>query len=261
MRVSTGLIAAALLASVPLLAHAETVVAGSTRTEMLDCNGGDAQVSGDGNRLVFHGDCRALRLDGSHNVVEIDLVPTATVTVTGDDNRVFYTPVQPGPEVTAQGEGNLVTEGTQGEASAALGPMPPEAPPPPAVVPPPQVAASGTLTLSGDRQDSDVDCTGRRVVIEGSDGRFVLHGGCRSITVQGRADTITADLVPGAHVAISGDAVTLHYTLTQAGPPPVISVSGARSTAVATAPRNGVGPAGPALGQPGDTAIIGGPAP
>ncbi|MBN9510016.1 MAG: DUF3060 domain-containing protein [Alphaproteobacteria bacterium] len=111
------------------------------------------------------------------------------------------------------------------------GPDVPEAPPPPAVIAPLQRGAEGTLMLNGDAQNRDVMCTGRNVLIEGSSGRFMLRGGCRSVTVHGDANSIVAEMLPGGRVAISGDAVTLRYTPMAAGPPVLVSVSGAGSTA------------------------------
>lgn len=214
-------------AVLPARARADAMVNGNRRTEMLDCNGTDAQVNGNNNRLVFHGACRTLRVNGGGNVVEVDLLPGGTVSIAGDSNRVLYAPIEPGPAVTSQGSGNQVSAGTQGEASAALAPALPDAPPAPATLPKTQVAPVAIVVLDGEGQDRDIDCTGRNVLIHGSDGRFVLRGGCRGITVQGRANRIQAELTPGAHVAIDGDAVTLNYTLTSDGPPPVVSVNGA----------------------------------
>jgi len=50
----------------------------------------------------------------------------------------------------------------------------------------------------------------------------VLRGGCRSLTVEGQYDRITAELLPGAPVAISGVAVLLNYALVGEGPPPAV---------------------------------------
>lgn len=111
------------------------------------------------------------------------------------------------------------------------GPDVPEAPPPAAVIAPVQRGAEGTLMLNGDAQNRELMCTGRNVLIEGSGGRFMLHGGCRSVTVHGDANTIEAEMLPGGRIAVSGDAVTLRYTPMAAGPPIVVSVSGAGSTA------------------------------
>ena len=107
----------------------------------------------------------------------------------------------------------------------------PDSAPSPAVIAPPATADAGTLNLRGDGQHRDADCTGRNVLIDGSDGRFMLRGGCRSVTVRGDGDTIRAELAPGARIGIGGDGVTLHYTLTGVGPPPIVSITGRFSTA------------------------------
>jgi len=115
------------------------------------------------------------------------------------------------------------------DAAGAAGMPPlPEAPPaPPALVPPGR--GPGTLMLRGDGVTDALDCTGRNVLIEGNGDRYTLRGGCRSVTVQGHGNTVQAELQPGGRVAIGGDGDTLHYTLTQPGPPPLISVTGAAS--------------------------------
>lgn len=242
---------AALLASAP--AWADAAVNGSRRTEMLDCDGADAVVNGDANRLVFHGYCRSLHINGTGNAVEIDLIPGGSVNVAGDGNHVLYTPVEPGPVVATQGNDNLVGAGSGGLATAALAPPIPDAPPPPVAIPPAEVSPAATLVLDGEGQSRDITCAGQNVLIRGSAGRFVLRGGCRSVTVQGRADSIQAELQPGAHVAIGGDAVTLNYTLTSNGPPPVVSVSGANSGVTQTSSTSGP----VVVSQPGGTTVIG----
>ena len=134
-------------------ARADATVNGNDRTELLDCHGADALVNGDGNRLVFHGACRSLRVNGGDNVVQIDLPPGATVAIAGHGNTVRYTPIVPAPAVSAEGSGNKVVASAPGEAGAALAASPSSAPPPPARLtpaatlsrygPPPVVSATG----------------------------------------------------------------------------------------------------------------------
>ncbi len=234
----SALVAVALL--VPLAsaaAWADAVVNGSHRTEMLDCAGAPASVNGDANRVVFHGRCSSLRIAGTGNQVEIDLLPGGAVSVTGSDNAVQYTPIVPGPAVTVQGGGNSIAAGHGAVAGEAVAPAVPTAPPAAAVISPPSRAEAGTLLLQGDAAARNVDCTGRNVLIEGSGRNDVLRGGCRSVTVQGRMDTVRAELQPGARIALGGDGITLHYTQTTPGPSPVISVTGNDSRALtASAP-------------------------
>jgi hypothetical protein len=237
MRRSACLTSVALLAlaAAPFLfppsARADALVNGSRRTEMLDCLGASALVNGDNNRLVFHGNCRSLHITGGGNVVEVELAPGGDVSVMGNANRVLYTPSDPTPSVAAQGRDNQIGAGSPGEAHATLSPALPDSVLTPATLDPALSAPTATVVLDGEEQNRDIDCAGRNVLIHGSYGRFTLRGGCRSISVQGRANTIQAELQPGAPVSISGDAVTLNYTLTMDGPPPQVSVTGANSQA------------------------------
>ena len=85
--------------------------------------------------------------------------------------------------------------------------------------------------LQGDHDNAEVACAGRDVLILGSDSHYRLSGGCRSVFVQGRADTIAAELRPGARVSVGGTDVRLEYTLTGPGPAPALSVTGTGSQA------------------------------
>jgi hypothetical protein len=222
------LAALGLLSAAPLAlsrpAAADASVNGSLRTTLLDCAGGDALVNGNNNRLVFNGACRSLRINGGGNTVQIDLVPGGSIAVEGDGNRVTYAPIVPAAQVSAQGNQNQIAAGAPTQASLLLTPALP-APPPVAVTPPPPLPAAATLVLDGDMQSRDMACAGQNVLIRGNNGNFVLRGGCRSLTVQGGNNVIQAELQPGARVDIGGTAVTLHYTLTGEGPPPVVSVA------------------------------------
>lgn len=219
-------LAAAAPGAAPQVARADALLNGSHRTEMLDCLGADALVNGDGNQLKFHGNCRSLRVNGGGNAVEVELAPGGRLDVSGDGNRIEYTTTGPEPSVSAQGSGNRIAA-----AGAGFGVAMPDAAPAPAALEPAPVA---TVVLDGDDQDRDIDCAARNVLIHGSGGRFTLRGGCRAVSVQGRANRIRAELVPGARVSIGGDAVTLDYTLTSDGPPPVVAVTGANSQATHT---------------------------
>ncbi len=80
----------------------------------------------------------------------------------------------------------------------------------------------------------DLSCAGRDVLIRGDDLEVVLRGGCRSVTVQGRFDRVTAELLPGAGIAVGGAAVLLNYVLTGPGPAPVVrtTLPGLRATQI-----------------------------
>ena len=117
------------------------------------------------------------------------------------------------------------------DGAPAMPPLANSPPAPPALAPP--LRGPGTLLLPGDGVTATVDCAGRNVMIEGSDARYTLGGGCRSVTVQGQRNAVQAALQPGGRIAIAGDGNTVDFTLTGPGAPPVISVIGSASRAVA----------------------------
>ena len=211
-RCSIGLIAAVavLAAAAAPATQAQAVFSGSGAAASFDCGGGGASVIGSGNRLTFGGACRGLTIQGSDNVVAIDLAPGRRVRVSGSGNRVLYRFAAGPPAADTSGADNQVLpdprDGTAAERLAAI-----MAPPPVLIVD----AGSGY----------DVACGGRDVLIRGDGLRTVLRGGCRSLTVQGASDTITAELLPGAAVSIGGAAVILNYVLVAEGPAPVVRVT------------------------------------
>jgi hypothetical protein len=206
-----GTIAVVALAGLAHGARADVIINASGQTQTVACDGGAAVLAGNGNRVSFHGPCGSLRVKGAGNTVDINLMPGGQVTVSGDGNHVRYTPIVPGPLVDLLGSANQVV------ASENVPPPPPRANP------------AATLVLDGDGQNRDQFCGGQNVVIHGSFGHFVLRGGCLSVRVEGRQDTIQAQLRPAAPVQIGGDSVVLNYTLTSNGPPPVVSLQGANA--------------------------------
>ncbi len=197
-------------------------VNGSGLATTADCNGGDAAVNGSANRVVFRGRCRTLRVAGSSNQVDIDLTPGGAIEIIGTANRVFYSPIAPPPVVSALGIGN---EARSGAAIAA-----PDLPEEPSAEATPVIpsgrSSSSTIVLGGESEASDVSCTSCDLLIRGSNSHYRLRGGLRSITVEGHADQIQAELEPGARIVINGDGVTLNYSQTRDGLPPVVSITG-----------------------------------
>jgi hypothetical protein len=186
--------------------RAQTVFTASGAAASLDCRGGAALVQGSGNRLSIGGACRSLGVVGSGNVVAIDLAPGAPVRVSGSDNRVLYRFAAGPPRAETSGADNQVLPDPRASTLVAV-----MAPPPPLLLD----AAS----------PYDLACGGRDVVVRGDGLRFVLRGGCRSLSVQGSSDRITAELLPGAAVSIGGSAVILNYVLVAEGPAPVVRVT------------------------------------
>jgi hypothetical protein len=211
-------------------------VDGSSLARTIACDGADAAVNGNDNRIAFTGSCHGLAINGDGNRVQIALAPNARVAVAGHGNHVLYSSSGPGsePNVALNGADNDVTASDHPPTGALVGVLPPAPPGPPTLTLPPPDApgatGSGAIVLSADDASQTIDCAGRDVLIHGSNGNFRLLGGCRSISVQGQNDTIQAQLQPGARVLIGGPTVTLHYTLTTDGPPPVISDSAPGTT-------------------------------
>ncbi len=208
MRLFAALVLACLggVASLPAPARAQAVWSGNGQAAALDCRGGPALVRGSGNRLTIGGACASLSIVGSNNVIAIDLAPGHAVRVSGDDNRVLYRFAAGPPRSQTSGADNQVLpDPRQGTVTAVMTPLP-------------------ALIVDAD-SGYDLPCGGRDVVIRGDALRTVLRGGCRSITVLGRLDSITAELLPGALISIGGPAVILNYVLIAEGPPPVVRVT------------------------------------
>lgn len=193
-------------APAPVLADPVLVIRGDPGQVVQDCAAGSAQVVGNGNRVVIAGACRTLDVFGSGNSVVVDLEPGAVVRVAGNRNRVAYRTAAGTPTVAISGRDDIV----RAAAAAELAVLPP--PPGPLVIP--AGALSGRFA-----------CAGLDVVIHASYGRYDLRGGCRSVTVDGAATTIVAELAPGAPVAIGAAGVTMNYVLVADGPPPQVRVT------------------------------------
>lgn len=194
-------------------ARAQTLFTGDHQQAALLCADDAAIVRGSGNRLSIGGACRSLTVTGSGNVIAVALVPGGAVRVSGNANRILYRSPAGPPHAQTSGADNQVVPDPRPPTLALV-----QAPPP-------------LLTLNGASQ-VDQFCGGSDVLVLGDDLDFVLRGGCRSITVQGRRDRITAELLPGAQLAVGGPGVTVNYVLVAHGPPPVVRVTarGLRAT-------------------------------
>jgi hypothetical protein len=205
-----GLGAGGLGAGPARAADAPVLLVDHDRTVALACGGRDAAVNGGGNHVTLIGPCRTLRIEGDRNVISVDLGRAATIRITGDYNQVIYAPAVPPPLTTLRGYYNQVVPGP--------------------IAPTPE-----TLVLDGALGRRDVACDGLDVLIRESWARYVLRGGCRSVTVAGGNDTIAAELLPSARLVIGGTGVVVNYVLTAQGAPPtvVVTARGARATHIA----------------------------
>ena len=68
-------------------------------------------------------------------------------------------------------------------------------------------------------------CVGRDVLIRGDRNNVTLHGGCRSVTVEGNANQVQAELEPAAPIMLTGADNDLAFVLVAPGPDPLVTVS------------------------------------
>jgi len=76
------------------------------------------------------------------------------------------------------------------------------------------------------------DCSGKDVVVSGSNDRIVLTGGCRSLTILGDANEILTDMAPGAKISLSGNNNNLAWGRSSDGVDPSVVDGGRANTVV-----------------------------
>jgi hypothetical protein len=199
-------IAPALAAASAVAAQPDTLTASGVRA-VIACRDGLAWVRGSGNTVTVDGRCTGLQVTGSDNLITADVAAGGVITLDGDRNRVVY----PGPVAPQAVTHGFYDQVIPANPVAAVGGAP--------------AAPVSTLVLDPGSPSFDVSCRNLDVVIRGDLQHYVLRGGCRSLTVQGRLDTVTAELLPGAPVLIGGPGVLLNYVLTGQGPAPVVRVT------------------------------------
>src|SRR3954451_16466415 len=65
--------------------------AGSGSSFTGDCHGQDASLAGSNNTVTIRGDCRAFQIAGDGNRVLVDMAPSGTIKVYGNNNQVSGT--------------------------------------------------------------------------------------------------------------------------------------------------------------------------
>ncbi len=196
---------AALSAGVTFRARADGVLRGDGETQTIACAGGAALVGGNRNTATFTGACKGLTIRGDGNKVRIALAGAAGIDIEGSGNQVSY---------TAAGAPKLHVSGSDTAIVPAAGsPIP----------------TAQDADLSGDNLRVALDCTGHAVTLQGNRSQIRLRGGCQALTVRGEANTVQAELQPGAAVLIEGNGTTVTYTLHGAGADPVATVRGENS--------------------------------
>jgi Protein of unknown function (DUF3060) len=74
----------------------------------IHCGDQPIALAGDHTSLQLVGSCTNVRLAGSHNDVEVDIVPGGEITITGSHNDLTWHRAAPGPppHLTDQGKSN-----------------------------------------------------------------------------------------------------------------------------------------------------------
>jgi hypothetical protein len=96
----------------PPVVDADGVTHYSTSRSRQDivCEGGPIQLDGDRTELTLTGPCRLVRVTGSHNDIETDIVAGGTIEITGNHNDVTWHQIEPGsaPQVQNRGQSNTI---------------------------------------------------------------------------------------------------------------------------------------------------------
>jgi hypothetical protein len=77
----------------------------SRTKQTVPCDGRPVDIAGDRNDMTLTGPCKFVRVSGAHNDVYIDVIPGATIEISGDHNDVSWRTTQPGPVPTLQDQG------------------------------------------------------------------------------------------------------------------------------------------------------------
>lgn len=223
-------------------AEAQMRLNASNQTQTIDCKGGSVEVLGSANRLTLVGECRAVEVTGSDNVVTVEAVER--IALSGERNRVAWRRVlgdRLEPRVSTLGGGNRVvkaadepvkagTAGTPGTSAPATAPArraaaPAKAAPKAPAAEPAAPAAraaekralssawsveGNTLRLAGNSHRETIDCEGRGVVILGNSNRVVLRGECASVSVPGTSNVVEVDSV--ARIQVQGNNNEIAWT-------------------------------------------------
>jgi outer membrane protein OmpA-like peptidoglycan-associated protein len=80
-----------------------------------------------------------------------------------------------------------------------------------------EIALAESVVLGDSSGQLIRDCSGKDVVVSGSNDRIVLTGGCRSLTILGDANEILADMAPGTKISLSGDNNNLAWAKSTGG--------------------------------------------
>src|SRR5215471_1934269 len=94
-----------------------------------------------------------------------------------------------------------------------------------------EIAVAEPVVLGDSSGQVIRDCSGKDVVVSGSNDRIVLTGGCRSLTILGDANEILADMDAGTKISLSGNNNNLAWGKSSDGVNPSV-VDGGRANRV-----------------------------
>jgi hypothetical protein len=81
----------------------------SRTKQSISCEGQPIQLEGDRTDLTLRGRCTYVRITGSHNDIETDIVPGGTIEITGGHNDVTWRQIESGPPPQLQNRGESNT--------------------------------------------------------------------------------------------------------------------------------------------------------
>jgi hypothetical protein len=92
--------------------------------------------------------------------------------------------------------------------------------------------AAELLILPGSGGEFVRECAHKDVVISGSKSKFVLTGGCQSLSVPGDGNQILVDMAPGSEIYLRGNDNDIAWTKEHDAPSPAIVADGQANSIV-----------------------------
>jgi outer membrane protein OmpA-like peptidoglycan-associated protein len=88
----------------------------------------------------------------------------------------------------------------------------------------PIVARSAELLILAESDANLVtDCTGKDVAVSGSNGKIILTGGCRSLTISGHNNQVLAEIASGGELTVLRTGNAVIWTKIGEGPTPAVT--------------------------------------
>ncbi|HEY4172071.1 MAG TPA: DUF3060 domain-containing protein [Rhodopila sp.] len=95
---------------------------------------------------------------------------------------------------------------------------------------PPKIDASGVMHYTASHVTDHVVCGDHQIVLEGDHTDLTLTGACRSVTLAGAHNDVTAELAAGAVFDITGSHNDVNWRQVSAGPHPSLLATGEGDT-------------------------------